>query len=282
MTLDHAVSGRPVLITGCSSGIGRCLASGLRARGYPVIASARAIEDVTQLEHEGFASVKLDLADPGSVRAGFEQALVYTGGRLFALINNGAYGQPGAVEDLSRDTLRTQFETNVFGTHELTTLAIPVMRRHNGGRIVQISSILGLLSFAYRGAYNSSKYALEALTDAMRLELAEANIKLVLIEPGAIHTRFRANAHTRFKLAVDAERSVHRDTYRALEKRLAGESSGPFSLPPEAVLDKVILALERPHPRPRYRVTRSAQFLAILKRLLPDRWLDRVILRIGA
>ncbi|MDH5409199.1 MAG: SDR family NAD(P)-dependent oxidoreductase, partial [Gammaproteobacteria bacterium] len=161
---------RSILITGCSSGIGLCVAQGLHDRGHQVIASARKMEDVKKLRALGLTSLQLDLDDSISIRNAVVQTLEMTEGKLDALFNNGAYGQPGAVEDLSRDVLRAQFETNLFGWQELTNRVIPIMRQQGHGRIIQNSSVLGLVSMAYRGAYNASKYALEGISDTMRLE----------------------------------------------------------------------------------------------------------------
>lgn len=272
-------STKSVLITGCSSGIGRCIASGLAKRGYRIFATARKPGDVARLIADGLESVRLDLASSESIERGLAQILDRSNGRLFALINNGAYGQPGAVEDLSRDVLRKQFETNLFGTHELTVRVIPVLRAANAGRIVQISSILGLISLAYRGAYNASKYALESLSDTLRLELSDTNIHVSIIEPGPIDSRFRANAFNAYRDYIDRDSSPHRERYLALERRLQSEKAVRFTLPPEAVLGKVIKALESNKPRPRYLVTFPAHLLARLKRVLPDTWLDRFILR---
>lgn len=280
MAKSADISNRPILITGCSSGIGRVLATGLQARGYPVVASARRTQDVEDLAAIGLATVQLDLADPGSIQSGWQQAVDLTGGKLFALINNGAYGQPGAIEDLSGSALRAQFETNVFGTHQLTTLALPALRQSRG-RLLQISSILGLVCLRYRGAYSASKYALEALADALRLELADSGVSVVLIEPGAIRTRFRANSYAAFQRYIDPEQSRHRVRYRATIRRLTQPEDVRLSLPPAAVLTTVIRALERPRPRPRYRVTGSAMLLAVCKRWLPDRWMDVFIQRLG-
>ena len=186
---------KSVLITGCSTGIGRSAAEILKQRGYRVFATARKHEDVAQLIEEGFESVQLDLANSASIHAAVKTILHKTDGKLYALFNNGAYGQAGAVEDLTRDMLREQFETNLFGTHELTNLLIPVMRRQGEGRIIQNSSVLGFVSLKYRGAYNASKYALEGLTDTLRMELKGSGIYISLIEPGPIETSFRKNAY---------------------------------------------------------------------------------------
>jgi NAD(P)-dependent dehydrogenase (short-subunit alcohol dehydrogenase family) len=272
---------KSVLITGCSTGIGNCLAHGLRDRGYRVFASARKEADVAALSAAGFASLQLDLDSSGSIRAAVETVLDRTQGRLYALINNGAYGQPGAVEDLSRAVLRAQFETNLFGTQELTNLVIPVMRAQGEGRIIQMSSMLGIVCLAYRGAYNATKFALEALSDTMRLELRDANIYVSLIEPGPIESRFRANAYAAFRRNIDREHSVYREYYARVEKRLEGSRPLPFTLPPEAVLKKAIHALEARRPKARYGVTFPTHLFAVLRRLLPVRVLDRILSATG-
>jgi len=269
---------RTVLITGCSSGIGECLATGIQERdGYQVVATARREEDVDRLRRSGLDALRLDLADSRSISAAVDGALARCGGRIDVLVNNGAYGQPGAVEDLSREALRAQFEVNVFGTHELTTRVLPAMRRHGWGRIIQISSILGLMSLPFRGAYNASKHALEALSDTLRLELRGTGIHVSLIEPGPIESRFRHNAQRRFEEYIRTEDSPHRQRYEAVRARFHSGKPDPFTLPPEAVLKKTLLAMERRRPRPRYPVTVPAHALARLKRLLPDRAFDALV-----
>ena len=273
---------KSLLITGCSSGIGLCLARGLKERGYRVFASARKEDDVAMLRAEGLETLRLNLADSGSIQQAVHTMLEQTGGTLYGLINNGAYAQPGAVEDLTRDILRQQFETNVFGTHELTTLLLPVMRRQGEGRVVQISSLLGYACLAYRGAYNASKFALEGLSDTLRLELRDSNIHISLIEPGAIKSRFRENAYAAYKAHIDRDRSAHRHKYLAMEARLEGRKGPmPFKLGPEAVLEKVIHALEASRPRARYPVTFPAHLFWWLRRLLPVRWFDAFLDRVG-
>jgi NAD(P)-dependent dehydrogenase (short-subunit alcohol dehydrogenase family) len=274
---NEAVSPRAVLITGCSSGIGYTLAHGLKARGYRVFASTRKPADAARLLAEGLESLVLDLDSSASIAAAVDEVLARTGGRLYALVNNGAYGQPGAVEDLGRDALRAQFETNVFGTQELTNRVLPAMRAHGEGRIVQVSSLLGIVCLAYRGAYNASKFALEALSDTMRLELRGTNIHVALIEPGPITSRFRAHAYEAYKRHIDKSRSAHRDYYERVERRLGGEKPLPFTLPPEAVLEKVIHALEVRNPKMRYPVTFPSHLFAWSRRLLPGRLLDRLL-----
>jgi NAD(P)-dependent dehydrogenase (short-subunit alcohol dehydrogenase family) len=277
----NGMNTQTVLITGCSSGIGRCVAQGLKARGYRVFATARRREDVEKLTAEGLESLQLDLTDSGSIAAAVGELLARTGGRLYALFNNGAYGQPGAVEDLSREVLRLQFETNLFGWHELTNRVLPVMRRQGYGRIIHNSSVLGFVALPFRGAYTASKYALEGLTDTLRLELRGTGIHVSLIEPGPIESRFRQNAYTAYQRHIDPQSSVHRDRYKKLEERLIKEGPvAPFTLPPEAVLKKVIHALESRRPRARYHVTFPAYLFGALKRLLTQEALDRLLLRV--
>jgi len=276
------MSEKSILITGCSSGIGLCVAQGLKTRGYRVFATARKDSDVQRLRAEGFESLPLDLADSGSIASAVDEILAHTGGRLDALFNNGAYGQPGAVEDLSRAVLRAQFETNLFGWHELTNRVLPVMRRQGHGRIIQNSSVLGFVALRYRGAYNASKYALEGLTDTLRLELMGTGIHVSLIEPGPVTSRFRENAFRAYQENIDTGRSVHRDKYLAMEARL--QTKGPvvpFTLPPEAVLGKVIHALESRRPRARYYVTFPTYLFGFLKRVLGTRLLDKALNKIG-
>ena len=268
-----------VLITGCSTGIGYTTAVELKKRGHRVICSARKEADVSRLQNEGFETLQLDLADTVSIQQAVKQLIELTEGKIDGLFNNGAYGQPGAIEDLSRDVLREQFETNFFGTHELTNLIIPLMRKQGHGRIIYNSSILGFVAMRYRGAYNASKFALEGLVDTMRIELFDTNIKLCLIEPGPITSHFRKNAFAMYQKNIDPEISFHKDTYKAMEERLQKEGpAAPFTLPAEAVAEKVIHALESKKPKIRYYVTFPTYLFGYLKRLLPSAWLD-VLLR---
>ena len=272
------MSARTILITGCSSGIGLYTAEGLAARGYRVFASARKPQDVAMLQARGLEALQLDLDDSASIQAAVDEVLARTGGRLDALFNNAGYGQPGAVEDLSRSALRAQFETNLFGMIELTNRVLPLMRRQAAGRIIINSSVLGYVVLAYRGAYNASKFAIEGITDTLSLELRGSGVHVALVEPGPIKSRFRANGFSMFKRNVDAEHSFHRDTYQILEQRMTKVGPvAPFTLGPEAVLAKVIHALESPRPKRRYYVTKPAYFFAYGKRLLPQAWLDRIL-----
>jgi NAD(P)-dependent dehydrogenase (short-subunit alcohol dehydrogenase family) len=273
---------RTILITGCSSGIGYRAAQTLHERGYQVFASARKPEDVERLRSEGLQALQLDLSDSDSIQAAVETVLAQTEGRLYALFNNGAFGQPGAVEDLSREVLREQFETNLFGWLELTNLILPIMRRQGEGRIIQNSSVLGLVTLPFRGAYNSSKFALEGLSDTLRMELHGTGIHISLIQPGPIESRFRANAYALLKKNIDTENSPFREKYRGAEKRLQKEGhAAPFTLPPDAVVDKVIHALESKRPNARYYVTFPTYLFGTLRRLLSTRMMDRIMLKIS-
>lgn len=272
---------KSVLITGCSSGIGLCTAQFLQQRGYQVFAAVRKPEDKLRLQGLGLTSVLLDVNDSASIQNGLAEVLLQTNGRLDALINNAGFGLMGAVEDLTRDSLRAQFETNVFGLHELTRQVIPVMRRQQQGRIINISSVLGLVSMAYRGAYSASKYAVEALSDSLRLELKGTGIYVVLVEPGPIVSHFRENADAVTRETIDMTASAHHKVYDdMLERQQQQKDSSRFTLGPEAVAKKILHALESPQPKLRYFVTLATYLLATFKRLLPARWLDRVLVKL--
>lgn len=269
---------KSILITGCSSGIGFYCATELHNRGYLVVASCRKKEDVIHLKSLGLHCVQLDLTDTASITQGLAQALEITEGKLDYLFNNGAYGQPGAIEDLSTHALREQFETNFFGWHELTTQVIKLMRKQNSGRIIQNSSVLGLVTLPYRGAYNASKFALEGLTDTLRLELCNTNIKVCLIEPGPIESKFRQNALNAFLAHIDIEKSSHKSNYLAQQQRLnTNTKPQPFTLGPEAVLKVLLHAMESKHPKIRYYVTFPTYLFGFLKRILPARLLDKIL-----
>jgi short-subunit dehydrogenase len=268
---------KTIFITGCSSGIGYTSAVEIKKRGHRVICSCRKPEDVERLKQEGFETLQLDLADSASIHQAVDQLLQMTE-TLDAIFHNGAYGQPGAVEDLSRAVLLEQFQTNFFGTHELTNRIIPIMRKQGYGRIIYNSSVLGFVAMRYRGAYNASKYALEGLVDTLRIELYDTGIHLSLIEPGPITSKFRQNAFKMYQKHINPEQSYHRDTYKAMEDRLQKPGpAAPFTLPAEAVADKVIHAIESGHPKIRYYVTFPTYLFGYLKRLLPAAWLDRIL-----
>jgi NAD(P)-dependent dehydrogenase (short-subunit alcohol dehydrogenase family) len=271
---------RTILVTGCSTGIGRHCAVRLRQDGWRVFATARTGDDVAALKALGLEALHLDYADEPSIRTAFGEVMARTGNRLDALFNNGAYGQPGAVEDLSTDVLRAQFEANFFGWHELTRLAIPVMRAQRAGRIVHCSSILGVIAYRWRGAYNATKFALEGLASTQRMELKGSGISISLIEPGPIVSRFSDNAVAKFLENVDVEGSVHAATYKRHLARLNdGGGVNRFRLGPEAVYVKLKHALESSRPRPHYPVTVPTHAMFLARRLLPARWLDRLLMR---
>lgn len=266
------------LFTGCSSGIGLYCAQQLNKNpAWRVFATARKPEDVRHLQSQGLESVQLDLNDSSSIKNALTTITQQTDNKIDALFNNGAYGQPGAVEDLSRHCLRQQFETNVFGTQELTNAVIALMRKNgSGGRIIQNSSVLGFVALKYRGAYNASKYALEGLTDTMRLELKGSGIQLILIEPGPITSRFRENANAMFESTFNDE-AINKSAHAAVYKNRNQGAPVPFTLGPEAVYTALLHALESPKPRLRYRVTLPTKIFWWLKCLLPTSVLDRLL-----
>lgn len=272
---------KSILITGCSSGIGYAAAQGMRAQGWRVFAACRKAEDCARLKAEGFEAPQLDYADEASIAAALAEVLAATGGTLHALFNNGAFATPGAVEDLPTDALRANFESNFFGWHTLTRAVIPVMRAQGHGRIVQCSSVLGLVTMPWRGSYNATKFALEGLTDTLRLEMRKTPVHVILIEPGPVTSKIRENSIPHFEKWIDWKSSARATQYQTqLHDRLY-HSTGPdtFELPPEAVVKKLVHALESPRPRPRYYVTTPTYMAGILRRLLPTRGLDWVFSR---
>lgn len=274
---------RAVLITGCSSGIGLDAARGLRARGWRVFAACRKQADCDRLQAEGFDSPLIDYDDPARIEGGLSQVLDATGGRLDALFNNGAYGMPCLVEDLPVGALQAMFQTNLFGWHDLTRRVIPVMRAQGAGRIVQCSSGLGLVAYRWRGAYVATKFALEGMTDVLRIEMRGTGIHVVLIEPGPIRTAFRQNAVPHFERWVDWRASARSADYRPILDRLytaQGPGLDRFELPPAAVTAKLIHALESPRPRPRYYVTWPTWIGGTLRRVLPTRAIDWIVARV--
>lgn len=272
---------RSILITGCSSGIGYAAAYGMRERGWHVYAACRQELDCGRMREEGFDSPRIDYTDPDSIITALADVLEDTGGTLDAVFNNGAYAVPGAVEDMPTQALREIFEANFFGWHTLTTAIIPVMRAQGHGRIVQCSSILGHVAMPWRGAYTATKFALEGLTDTLRLEMQGTGVHPILIQPGPITSKIRANSIPHFERWVDWENSPRADEYETvLAQRLYGEN-GPdkYELPPEAVVKKLIHAVESPRPRARYYVTKPAHLGGFMRRILSTRMLDRVLSR---
>jgi len=276
------MSKKSVLITGCSSGIGYDAAHSMKNRGWRVFATCRAQADCDRLVDEGLESFVLDYTDQSSMEAAVAECLSRTGGTLDAVFNNGAYGIPGAVEDLPTDALRAIFETNLFGYHELTRLVIPIMRAQGHGRIINCSSVLGFTAMRWRGAYNSTKFAMEGLTDTLRLEMRDTNIHVILIEPGPVTSLIRQNSISHFEKWIDWENSPRRADYeKTLRKRLY-QDRGPdtFELPASAVSAKLARALEHPSPKARYFVTTPTYVMAALRRILPNAAMDWVLSRI--
>jgi NAD(P)-dependent dehydrogenase (short-subunit alcohol dehydrogenase family) len=277
-----ATDQRVILITGTSSGIGFAAARDMAARGWRVFATVRTEADAATVGAlPGVTAILMDYADRTSIAACAERVLGETGGRVDALFNNGAYGQPGAVEDLSTDVLRAQFEANLFGWHDLTCRLIPAMRARGHGRIVQCSSILGFLALKYRGAYIASKHALEGLSDTMRLELRGTGIDVVSIQPGPIATRFVPASMRKFHEHIDIAGSPHRAVYERRLERMKRGGASRFKLPPEAVVAALVDACESPRPRPVYRVTTPTKVMAVVERLLPTRWYHALAARIS-
>jgi NAD(P)-dependent dehydrogenase (short-subunit alcohol dehydrogenase family) len=272
---------KSILMTGCSSGIGLDAARGLRAAGWRVFASCRAEADCAARRAEGFDAPRIDYADEATIGTALAEVLAATGGTLDALYNNGAFACPGAVEDLPAEALRSIFQTNVFGWHTLTRAVIPVMRKQGHGRIVNCSSVLGLVAMKWRGAYVSTKFALEGLSDVLRLEMAGTGIHVILIEPGPVTSDIRKNAIPHFERWIDWQGSARAGEYVQLRKRLY-EDSGPdrFELPASAVTAKLLRALTAPRPRPRYYVTTPTYLMGFLRRVLSSRGLDWVINRV--
>lgn len=270
---------KSILITGCSSGIGHAAAHSLKVRGWHVIASVRQASDVARLTAEGLDCVHLDYADPESVARGLDAALDLTAGKLDALFNNGAFGLPGAMEDVPRGALEEIFSTNVFGVHDLTRRAITVMRAQGHGRIVQHSSILGLIPLKWRGAYTASKFALEGITDTLRIEMRDTPIKVISMNTGPIASSLRHKSIPHFERWIDWENSARKAQYQDSLLHRLYEDTGPdtFQRDPDAVIEKLIHAIESPRPRPRYYVTTVGPIANLMRRLLPTTVLDRVI-----
>lgn len=269
-----------VLITGCSTGIGYHAAQHLQTLGYQVLTTCRQAQDVERLQQAGFHCWQLDLSDSTSIQRAFTEIEQFSQGKIDVLFNNAAFGLPGAVEDLTREALRHQFDTNVFGTQELTNLVIPLMRQQGGGKIVYNSSILGFAAMPYRGAYNASKFALEGLADTLRLELKADHIQVSLIQPGPILSNFRQNAFAQFLQWIDKEHSHHQGQYQSMIERLETVGpAAPFTLGPAATTAALMHIITHKKPKIRYRVTVPTHVFAWLKRLLPTRWLDAALLK---
>ena len=267
-----------VLITGCSTGIGLETALHLSKQGFLVFATAREHEDVKKLKDLGFHSYFLDVTKPETIKYTLEEILKVTDGTLDIVFNNAGYGQPGAVEDLTTQTLKEQFETNVFGLHEVTIQVLNIMKTQGYGKIIQHSSVLGLVSLKLRGAYNASKYAIEGLTDTLRLELKDTNIDVTLLNTGPVLSEFRNNAKAKTSQNIDIENSRFKISY---EKSLSSNKSDvPFTLPAIAVAKIVEKIIKSKKVKPRYYITKATYLLGFLKRVLSTSKLDNILERI--
>ena len=273
---QHSMTQKTILITGCSTGIGYTCAQGMKAHGWKVIATARKDEDIARLKSEGLTTFYLDYRDEASIKACFKAVMKETGGRLDALFNNGGYGLLGAVEDINTDDLREQFESNFFGYHALTKLVIPIMREQMAGRIVQCSSVLGIVSGKHRAPYSATKHALEAFASSMRMELKPWNIHVACIRPGPIETNFLATSLKLLQQKIDLKNTAHKADYEVSIGRMSkGGQSSPFKLSPDAVLKKLIHACEAKSPRPVYSVTKLTYIADIMHRTLPTSLAER-------
>jgi short-subunit dehydrogenase len=273
---------KTILITGCSSGIGYDTAHYLHKNGYSVFATARKESDVQILKDEGLNAHQLDVTDTESIKKAISWVLSQTDGKLYALFNNAGYGQAGALEDLCSEALREQFETNVIGLHEMTKRLIPIMLAQGYGRIIQHSSVLGLVSLRFRGAYNASKYAIEGLCDTLRLELQGTNIHIITLNTGPVRSHFRDNAIKMFEKYIESDKSRFKIAYEkeVIMRNEYKNTKDPFTKESDVVIDKVILAMEKKSPAPRYYITSATYILANLKRFLPTSWLDKILLKI--
>ncbi|MEA3512358.1 MAG: SDR family NAD(P)-dependent oxidoreductase [Campylobacterota bacterium] len=267
-----------ILITGCSSGIGKQTALFLKEKGYKVFATARTAEDVEMLKDLGFDAFYLDVTKKESISSALKHILTITDGTLDICFNNAGFGQPGAIEDIKTDILKEQFETNVFGLHEVTIQVLEIMKKQGYGKIIQHSSVLGLVSLKHRGAYNASKYAIEGLTDTLRLELEDTDIDVTLLNTGPVTSKFRDNAIAKTKENIDIENSRFKNTY--LKNLNAKKSDVPFNLEAievSKIVEKIIVSK---NVKPRYYITKATYILGFCKRILSTKLLDKILIKI--
>ncbi len=274
------IENRSVLVTGCSSGIGRATAELLRSKGWKVFPTARKVADLDELKQAGFDAIKLDVASSESINVAVDWVLTKNEGKLGTVVNNAGFGMPGAIEDLSRDAMRYQFEVNLFGLQELTNRLIPVFRKQGYGRIVNVSSVVGRMSLPFMGIYSASKFALEAVSDALRVELSQDQISVSLVEPGPIKTSFSTNCAGQGEERLNTDGSKFGAAYKQYfaKRRQGGMSEDRFRLPPEAVAEKILHALESPRPKIRYCVTIPAYLGSWAARFVPASWVDRLMI----
>lgn len=275
------VDDKSVLVSGCSSGIGLATAKLLREKGWTVFPTARKVEDLDMLEQNGFQSIQMDVSSSVSINAAVEEVLSENNGHLGAVVNNAGFGMPGAIQDLTRDAMRHQFEVNLFGLQELTNRLIPVFREQGYGRIVNVSSVVGRIALPFMGIYSASKFALEAVSDVQRVELSPDHISVSIVEPGPIQTRFSTNCAGEGEVALDTEQSRFGPSYRKYfdKRRNGGMSEDRFRLPPEAVAEKILHAVESRNPKIRYCVTLPAHLGSLAARFVPAGLIDRVLIK---
>lgn len=267
-----------ILITGCSSGIGLQTAIYLKTQNYRVFATARKNEDVDILEKLGFEAFFLDVTKHDSITSCISKIVALTNGKLDAVFNNAGFGQPGALEDIDTNILKEQFETNVFGLHEVTQQILPIFFNQGYGKIINHSSVLGLISLQHRGAYNASKYAIEGLSDTMRLELQNTNIQVTVLNTGPVTSEFRNNAKEKLITNVDVKNSRFKDVY--LENLEKNKSEVPFNLDAIEVAKVVEKILKSKKIKPRYYITKATYILGFAKRILSTTLLDKILVKI--
>lgn len=269
-----------ILITGCSTGIGLATAKMLKENGYKVYATARKKEDVKRLQDQGFFAYRLDVTKPKHIKKVLN-IILEEDQKLDAVFNNAGFGQPGALEDVSTEVLKEQFETNVFGLHEVTLQCTKIFRKQGYGKIIQHSSVLGIISLKFRGSYNASKYAIEGLCDTMRQELIGSNISISTINTGPVTSKFRENALQKFTSNIDIENSFFTPTYKnELKVRLQNDKDDtPFNLPATSVAQVVHKIMKSSHPKPRYYVTKATHILGFFKRILSTSAMDKLLNR---
>jgi short-subunit dehydrogenase len=270
-----------ILITGCSSGIGLQTAITLKQNNYKVYASARKDEDIQKLKELGFETFKIDVTLKDDITNALN-SILEKDKKLDAVFNNAGYGQPGAVEDISVETLKEQFETNLFGLHEVTLQTMKIFRKQGYGKIIQHSSVLGIISLKFRGAYNASKYAIEGLSDTLRQEVLGSKITISTINTGPVTSKFRENALKKFNKNIDIENSFFTNTYKKeLKARLeTTEDKAPFNLPASSVANVVLKIMQTKKPKPRYYVTKATYILGFLKRVLSTSLMDKLLNKI--